>query len=237
MTPVIQIIVLTLLLAPFCSDAQQNNDHRDALVIKATSDFDITGTGGAKEWQTTEWIQIPKRRGTADYSTRAKLLYSDTGLYGLFSCQDKTITATLKEDFARLWTEDVVEIFLWTDESVPLYFEYELSPLNYELPILVPNMEGDFLGWRPWQYEGARKIRHATKVVRDQSGKTTEWIAEFCIPYALLKPLRNVPPEKGAQWRINMYRNDFDQDQTSWSWRRVEKSYHDYENFGVIRFE
>jgi hypothetical protein len=23
-----------------------------------------------------------------------------------------------------------------------MYFEYELSPLNYELPILVPNIEG-----------------------------------------------------------------------------------------------
>ena len=58
--------------------------------------------------------------------------------------------------FADLWTEDVVEIFFWPDEEMPVYFEYELSPRNYELPILVPNKAGSFLGWRPWKYEGER---------------------------------------------------------------------------------
>ena len=35
-----------------------------------------------------------------------------------------------------LWNEDVFEVFLWTDERYPVYFEYEISPLNHELPIL-----------------------------------------------------------------------------------------------------
>src|SRR3546814_1679067 len=50
------------------------------------------------------------------------------------------------------------------------------------------------LGWRPWQYEGTRKTRHATKVVKGKNGEITEWLAEFFIPFALLQPLRNVPP-------------------------------------------
>ena len=40
---------------------------------------------------------------------------------------------------------DVFEVFLWTDEKQPIYFEYEISPLGYELPILVPNFGGKFL--------------------------------------------------------------------------------------------
>ena len=67
------------------------------------------------------------------------------------------MTATKTEDFADLWNEDVFEFFLWPDEQTPLYFEYEISPLGYELPILVPNFNGKFLGWRPWHYEGERK--------------------------------------------------------------------------------
>ena len=51
-------------------------------------------------------------------------------------------------DNLDIYNEDVVEVFLWTDESTPLYFEYELSPLNYELPIIVPNNEGDFFPYR-----------------------------------------------------------------------------------------
>ena len=217
--------------------AQASHTQADTLLVVRTGNFDINGKGDAPQWRRAREVTLTKRKGAADYQTRAKLMYSETGIYVLFSCEDDEITATLREDFAELWKEDVVEIFLWTDSSASIYFEYELSPLNYELPILVPNFGGTFYGWRPWQYEGARKVRHATHVVRDASGETTAWIAEFIIPYALLKPLRNVPPQKGMIWRINMYRNDFDHDYTSWSWNPVDTNYHDYQNFGVIRFE
>ena len=225
-----------ILLAPSAYLWAQDNSLQ-TLLVKRTDNFDISGSGTARPWSTTEWISLQRRKGTADYITRGKLLYSETGIYALFSCQDQKITATLKEDFAKLWTEDVVEIFFWPDETTPIYFEYELSPLNYELPILIPNMDGNFLGWRPWQYEGERKARHATKIVKSADGNTTEWLAEFFIPFSLLKPLRNVPPSKGDQWRMNMYRIDQDKGYTSWSWQPVQTNFHDYERFGVIRFD
>lgn len=209
----------------------------EALLIRKTSSFDVSGDGSAKNWKNTEWVTLEKRKGVAPYKSRAKLLYSEEGIYALFSCSDEKISATLREDFANLWTEDVVEIFFWPDESSPIYFEYELSPLNYELPILVPNMDGKFLGWRPWQYEGTSKTRHATKVVKGKNGEITEWLAEFFIPFALLQPLRNVPPAPGDVWRMNMYRIDYDEEYTSWSWRPVKTNFHDYKRFGAIRFE
>ena len=55
---------------------------------------------------------------------------------------DRTITATMQDDFLDLWKEDVFEFFLWPDERHPVYFEYEISPLGFELPILIPNLEG-----------------------------------------------------------------------------------------------
>jgi len=206
-------------------------------LIKKTTNFDISGDGTAPEWNRADWISLEKRRGVADYTTRVKLLYSETGIFGLFSCQDVKITATLKEDFANLWTEDVIEVFFWPDESVPLYFEYELSPLNYELAILVPNMDGTFFGWKPWQYDGDRKTRHATRIVTKEDGTVTEWRAEFFIPYSLLKPLRNVPPEAGDQWRMNLYRIDYDNASAAWSWQPVRTNFHNFERFGVIVFE
>lgn len=210
---------------------------KDVLVVKHTTDFKLSGTGVANAWKMTEWVPLEKRKGASEYVTQVKLLYSDSGIYSLFYCQDQKITSTLKADFANLWTEDVVEIFFWPDESIPLYFEYELSPHNYELSILVPNLDDNFLGWRPWQYEGPRKTRHAAVVVKDEKGNPLHWIAEFFIPYALLKPLRNVPPKKGMQWRMNMYRIDYDQAYTSWTWQPVEKNFHDYEKFGIMIFD
>ena len=107
-----------------------------------------------------------------------------------------------------------------------------------ELPILVPNLDGKFLGWRPWDYEGERKVRHQTQIVKDDQDKTSEWRAEFFIPYALLRPLTNVPPQSGTIWRANLYRIDHDEDTpVMWTWQPVESSFHDYKRFGYWIFE
>lgn len=228
------IILSFLIVFPFINRAQE----RKQLTVRHTMDFALTGDGKAETWRATDWIPMEKQRGKATYETKAKLLYSDSGFYALFYCEDKKITATLHEDFADLYNEDVVELFLWTDESTPLYFEYELSPLNYELAIIVPNFDGDFFGWRPWHYEDNRVTRHEAKIIHDpQTNEVKGWMAEFFIPYALLKPLRNVPPAKGMKWRINFYRIDYDDEYSNWVWQPIQKNFHDYERFGIIVFE
>lgn len=207
------------------------------LKISHTSDFEISGDGSSKSWDKAAWTDLPQRKKSAvNYSTRVKLLYSDKGIYTLFWCEDEKITATLTEHQADLYNEDVVEIFFWTDENHPIYFEYELSPLNYELVLMVPNMKGKFLGWIPWHYEGDRLTRHATKVIKE-GGKTKGWYAEFFIPYTLLSPLNNVPPVKGIRWRVNMYRIDYDNDIATWSWQSTRVNFHDIESFGTLLFD
>jgi hypothetical protein len=156
---------------------------------------------------------------------------------------DRKVTATLEEDFADLWHEDVFEFFLWPDEKETLYFEYEISPLGRELVLLVPNLDHKQMGWRPWHFEGARKIRKAVSISgkggKAKSGAIIDgWTAEVFVPYELLKPLRNVPPQPGARWRANFYRCDYDNNQeTSWSWAPVGSSFHEYEKFGTLLFE
>ncbi|MDH5598059.1 MAG: carbohydrate-binding family 9-like protein [Cyclobacteriaceae bacterium] len=210
----------------------------EAAYVKKCKDFEVDGQGTHEIWNTADWMDIPQRRisGTT-YSTRVKMMYSETGIYFLFENEDAKITSTLTEDFADLWEEDVVEVFFWTDENYAFYFEYELSPANYELPILVPNVEGSFLGWRPWNYEGERKTRHATSIQK-KGKKITGWTAEFFIPFALLKPMSNVPPRPGTKWRVNMYRLDYDHEESSaWAWKPVTTNFHDYKNFGTIIFQ
>ncbi|MCA1759873.1 MAG: carbohydrate-binding family 9-like protein, partial [Bacteroidales bacterium] len=137
----------------FCNGIFAKNKDVGTLIVKKCADFEITGDGSAAAWENTDWIDLPQRKPeTKVYGTKAKVLYSETGIYFLFDCQDNKLNSTIKEDNEDLWEEDVVEIFLWTEEDFPVYFEYELSPLNYELPILVPNNKGRFLGWLPWHY-------------------------------------------------------------------------------------
>jgi hypothetical protein len=159
----------------------------------------------------------------------------------LFNGTDEKLTSTMTNDFDNLWTEDVYEAFFWPDERDPLYFEYEISPLNKELPILCPNPDGKFLGWRPWHYEGNRKVRKATAAQGGEakSGAAVKgWTAEVFIPFELLTPLRNTSPQPGTKWRANFYRMDYDGGkQSAWDWARVGASFHEYQKFGTLVFE
>ena len=183
---------------------------------------------------------VQQGQTSSSYQTEVKVLYSGTGIYFLFNCEDKKITATMKADNLNLWEEDVVEVFLWTDESFPVYFEYELSPLNYELPIMVPNYKATFLGWLPWHYEGDRKTRHATSAAggeKKSGGAVSGWMAEFFIPFKLLAPLNKVPPVSGTKWRANMYRIDYDNGAAHFAWQKIDRSFHEYNKFGTFIFE
>jgi hypothetical protein len=233
--------VVFFLLVIINPGLQAKGQNDGTVAIKKSGDFEVTGDGSNAAWEKTNWIDLPQRRPeTKIYETKAKTLYSETGIYFLFDCEDKKLVSTITADNEDLWHEDVVEIFLWTDETFPVYFEYEFSPMNYELPILVPNNDGHFLGWLPWHYEGDRKTRHATHVRggKKESGATVSaWTAEIFIPYALLTPLPNVPPKSGTTWRANLYRIDHDQGTTTFSWQKTGKSFHDYKKFGTFVFE
>jgi hypothetical protein len=214
-------------------------NYTDSVIIKRCRDFKITGDGKSDPWNNTEWITLyTPNPSDPDYLTRVKVLYSGTGIYFLFNCGDKKLTSTMKADNLDLWNEDVVEAFLWTDEKFPVYFEYELSPNNFELPIMVPNNNGKFLGWLPWHYEGERKTQHATSIVRDNGKDISAWIAEFFIPYKLLAPLSNVPPQPGTKWRANMYRIDHDKGtEVPFAWQKVTGTFHEYKKFGTFIFQ
>jgi hypothetical protein len=212
------------------------------LRVQRTEDFLVNGKGDAPAWAKASWEPLTMREPDGRrYQTRVKVLYSPRGLYVLMEGEDSTITATMKEDFLDLWNEDVFEFFLWPDQRYTVYFEYEISPLGYELPILVPNFNGDFLGWRPWHYDGKRKTQKATTTMGGptQSGaKVKGWKAEVFVPYELLKPLKNVPPRPGTKWRANFYRMDYDGGKkTSWNWSPVGASFHQFQKFGTLIFE
>jgi hypothetical protein len=239
---VVLVGVVVALPAEPAGEGRETRPPDKVLRVPRADDFEVTGRGDAPQWQKARWEPLAVRTaGGHAYPTRVKTLYSATGLYVLLDAADGAITATMNEDFLDLWKEDVFEFFLWTDERYPIYFEYEISPLGFELPILIPNFDGKFLGWRPWHYEGSRKTRKATSVVggpKQAGAKISGWKAEVFVPFELLAPLGNVPPKPGTRWRANFYRIDYDDGKTtSWDWARVGPSFHDFRRFGTLLFE
>jgi hypothetical protein len=217
-----------------------NLTGQGSVVIEKCTDFTVTGDGSSPQWNNTAWLPLAQQSpGKALYNTRVKVLYSEKGIYFLYSCEDKKLTCSLEGDFLDLYNEDVVEFFLWPDESFPVYFEYEVSPLNYELPIIIPNYQGKFFGWKPWHYEGERLTQHATSVTggRKSGGSSVSgWMAEVFVPFKLLVPLNNVPPVSGTKWRANMYRIDYDNGPVYFAWQKIDKGFHEYNHFGTFVF-
>lgn len=234
----IAAIFLTLVLEP----SRGQEPGQAVMRVRGTQDFTVTGSGDTPAWRMADGQRLTLRgQGTYPYETTVKMLYSASGLYVFMEGTDRVLSATMQDDFLDLWTEDVYEFFLWPDERYPIYFEYEISPLGYELPILIPNLDGQFLGWRPWHYEEGRKTRKAVRVLggpAEPGARITGWRAEVFVPYDLLKPLTNVPPKPGTKWRANFYRVDYDEGKsTAWDWARVGPSFHEFQKFGSIVFE
>jgi len=238
----ILFIFLWMVQASTPSREIQNADS--VYTVAKSDDFTVTGDGSNKNWEKAAWLPLTQRRpAEIDLSrvTKVKMLYSPTGVYCLFDCPDQKITANMEADFSDLWLQDVVEVFFWTDEASPTYFEYEISPLNYELPILISNYNGDLVRWQPFHYDADRQTKHAVKVrggEQKPNAAISGWTAEFFIPYKLLRPLNNIQPKSGTKWRANFYRIDYDEERSkNWSWQLTERNFHDYLRFGTLLFE
>jgi len=213
--------------------------------VPRVDDFELDGTGTHAAWNRAPWLTLApvgeRAAKTPAWTTRAKLLWSARGLYLLGDFEDRRLSCTLTADDGPLYTEDIFEAFFWPCEKHPVYFEYEISPLGYQLPLLVANAEGPFHGWLPFAATGGRAIRRASAVrggAKAPGAAISGWSAEAFIPFALLTGLFNQQPVAGMVWRANLYRIDYDTGEAiQWAWcPATGGNFHDYRNFGTIVF-
>ena len=159
----------------------------------------------------------------------------------MFNGDDEKITSDYQHDFDNLFTADVFEVFFHPYPSEPVYFEYEVSPLDKELVLLILNRSGKFGGWIPWHYEDKNKVVKKVNInggEKKSNAAIQSWSAELFFPYKILNPLLNVPPSSGSRWNANFCRLDYDTGkQIMFSWSPVEKSFHEYKKYYALQFE
>lgn len=212
-----------------------------ALKITRQDDFELTYQN-IEKFGSAMWNRMERVGGEKTYATMFKILYSDSGLYFLICCEDKKISSTMQKDGDDLYTEDVLEIFLQPDPEHPVYLEYEISPLNKELVLMVSHNGENFYGWLPFHYYGARKAEHIIWCGEEESGEQNcrlIWRAMIYIPFALLEGVMPERPSAGTVWKGNLYRIDYDEDDVSRYAFRTEcgTDFHDYKKFEDLIFE
>lgn len=189
------------------------------LLVKKTQDFELSAKDGAAMWNKTGWTYLKPVGGYLRYETRFKMLYSDKGMYFRIFCEDSKISCTGLRDFGKLYEEDVVEIFLKPDMRQNMYFEYELSPANAELPLMVANTKGKYHGWLPFDYARDRICKHECNIIDVNGANCKGWECRIFIPFELLEGLIAEPPESDKYWFANVCRIDYDSvEPTRWSW-------------------
>ncbi|MCK5739023.1 carbohydrate-binding family 9-like protein [bacterium] len=178
------------------------------------------------------------------FATEARLLYNDEYLYVAFSCEDDYIWGTKTERDSHIFLEECLEIFLNPAQQPHQYYEVNLSPKNvqFDATIINARTENDqgnyFKTMTEFDVEGLITAVHVDGEV-DKPGKGKGVTLEFAIPFTELPGAPNIPPQKGDQWRFNLYRIDSPTPGKieSYSWSRVyTTNFHKPWRFGFLKF-
>lgn len=245
------ILALTLQLALGVAQGQQRSADVTAgvkkdlppLVVKKTTDFQIDGTGNGKEWGKAQWQYLTKLdTGGTEHMSRFKLMYSEKGIYLLFNGEDEKISTRFDKDFSSIFNGDVFEAFFHPVPEKPVYFEYEINPLEKELILVLGRVNGRSTSWIPWNYRPERHIKRKVVLVGGEmkaDSPLKSWSAEVFFPYEILGLLPEVPPVSGSSWNANICRLDYDTGKMKkYSWSpAIQTSFHEIEHYGKIVFE
>ncbi|HEV8370330.1 MAG TPA: carbohydrate-binding family 9-like protein [Pyrinomonadaceae bacterium] len=176
-------------------------------VARVTSQLKIDGDLSERAWADTTVVGnfANNRDGSpSTLPTEARLLYDDKFLYVAFRSVDKNVWATMKRRDQHLWLEEVVEIFLQGNSTIPNYIELEVNPLGTMLDIYLLDTR------KPLHYESwnSEKLRWAVRVAGTVDGKggDREWTCEIALPLEDIATATHIPPQPGDRWRMNLFR-------------------------------
>jgi hypothetical protein len=140
----------------------------------------------------------------ASAATEARLLWDDENLYVAFLSEDANVSGAFFKDDEKLYTSNVVEIFLNPSRDSSRYDEIEVAPTNalFDASFSGGPRQGMDLSW-------SSRARHAVHVdgTLNQPGDVDRgWTVELAIPFAALTGMEKPRPERGDTWKFNLYR-------------------------------
>ena len=125
--------------------------------------------------------------GRTSLATSLRLGRREDRLVVRFDCRHRGVVATLREDNADLWTEDVVEAFLAFDDPPTRYLELEVNPLGAKFSAAVdsPNLSREGTTVRRFPFADFRA---------DVTLREGLWSARLSIPLDLAGPVAGLDP-------------------------------------------
>jgi hypothetical protein len=152
-------------------------------------------------WRAAERVEWGPER----YRTTFRALWSGEGLFVRFAAADPDPWHTMTRRDARLWEEEVVEMFLQPAGSGGPYAELQINPANVVCDLWIEGRPGS---GSSWNHEGLETRVHQR---RDAKGAVTGWTATAFLPWRGLAASPSgsrltLPPREGDRWRFNVFR-------------------------------
>jgi hypothetical protein len=163
---------------------------------------DLLLAGDAAAWEACEAI----RWGPEPWTTTFRAAWSRAALYLRFDAADDRPWHTLTARDDRLWTEEVVEIFIDPTGSGRDYAELEISPANIVCDLIVVRPSPDLYSDPAWHFAS---IETRVTPWRAPESGPAGWSATAAIPwqdFANLPTPVPLPPRRGDTWHFNVFR-------------------------------
>jgi hypothetical protein len=174
-----------------------------------------------------------------DYRTEVKTAYDSLYLYISFLCQDPDIWGKFNDRDEHLWTEEVVEVFIDTDQEANTYVEIEVSPKNVLFDsFIVDPVDIDIQATKEFDLNGIKTAVSVNGSLNDESDEDRYWSVEIAIPLKELGDESTLIKPGITEWKINFYRIERKRsgESTGYAWSPTGARFHNPEVFGVLRF-
>jgi len=191
-----------LLLSVACA-----RSGRDYVVHRAKGAIEIDGVLAESAWDRADKAGPFVRSldgKPASAATEARLLWDDDCLYVAFLAEDTNVSGAFFKDDEKLYTSNVVEIFLDPSGDGSHYDEIEVAPTNalFDASFAGGARQGMDLSW-------SSRAKHAVRVdgtLNDPRDVDRGWTVELAIPFASLTGMPKPRPQRGDRWKFNLYR-------------------------------
>lgn len=180
-------------------------------VRQATTVITIDGRADETAWAEAEIIDgfgLAWEGRAATTATRARLLWDERNLYFFAEMEDRDLFADLREHDARLWTNDVFELFFKPSDAPP-YYEFQVNAagatLDVFFPEKVPGGFDRFKAANEFDFEAAVSV-DGTLDRRDDVDRG--WSVEGRLGWSGFAPTGG-RPSPGDVWRFALCRFDY----------------------------
>ncbi|HUV14447.1 MAG TPA: carbohydrate-binding family 9-like protein [Acidobacteriota bacterium] len=208
---------------------------------RITSPVVVDGALDDSVWQTANWVSLRKNESgdTPDSQGKFSILWDSRNLYLAYDFVDHNILTTIDTRDARLWIQDVAEIFIAPLQSEKIYYEFQFNARDNWRDVVVIHRGVDHQINPLAEWDSSIKLGAVVRgTLENNQDQDQGWTLEVAIPFEDLWLVPNIPPKSGDQWRVNVFRIDYGLESTELSaWNPTNgPSFHVPTKFGTLIF-